>query len=51
MSKDATVTGKGIKARKALIPWLFYFFQRASGAQTPCHVREKNTQRVEPLQR
>lgn len=45
MSEDATVTGKGIKARKALIPWPLYSFQRASGAQTPCHVGE-TTQHV-----
>lgn len=39
-SEDATVTGKGIKARKALIPRPLYSFQRASGAQIPCHVGE-----------
>lgn len=39
-NEDATVTGKGIKARKALIPRPLYSFQRASGAQIPCHVGE-----------
>lgn len=40
-SEDATVTGKGIKGRKALIPWPLYSFQRAGGAQISCHVGEK----------